>query len=100
MSVEGSTITSRIKNLLRSPSIKLRRSKPGSKREDISSKVSFGCGQCRFCCLVLVGYFSEKSGLGGELQMYQDDDDCPLFFPKLERPGCYWGKEVQKGCFV
>ncbi|XP_061467336.1 mitogen-activated protein kinase-binding protein 1 isoform X3 [Rhineura floridana] len=40
MSVEGSTITSRIKNLLRSPSIKLRRSKPGSKREDISNKVT------------------------------------------------------------
>ncbi|XP_030308480.1 mitogen-activated protein kinase-binding protein 1 isoform X2 [Calypte anna] len=40
MSVEGSTITSRIKNLLRSPSIKLRRSKPGSKREDIGSKVT------------------------------------------------------------
>lgn len=40
MSVEGSTITSRIKNLLRSPSIKLRRSKPGNKREDIGSKVS------------------------------------------------------------
>uniref|UniRef100_A0A8C3U557 Mitogen-activated protein kinase binding protein 1 n=1 Tax=Catharus ustulatus TaxID=91951 RepID=A0A8C3U557_CATUS len=39
MSVEGSTITSRIKNLLRSPSIKLRRSKPGNKREDIGSKV-------------------------------------------------------------
>ncbi|NWU52075.1 MABP1 protein, partial [Dromas ardeola] len=40
MSVEGSTITSRIKNLLRSPSIKLRRSKPGNKREDIGSKVT------------------------------------------------------------
>ncbi|KAM3853923.1 mitogen-activated protein kinase-binding protein 1 isoform 2-T2 [Vipera latastei] len=40
MSVEGSTITSRIKNLLRSPSIKLRRSKPGTKREDISTKVT------------------------------------------------------------
>ncbi|XP_074853149.1 mitogen-activated protein kinase-binding protein 1 [Carettochelys insculpta] len=40
MSVEGSTITSRIKNLLRSPSIKLRRSKPRSKREDISTKVT------------------------------------------------------------
>nr|XP_020649381.1 mitogen-activated protein kinase-binding protein 1 isoform X1 [Pogona vitticeps] len=40
MSVEGSTITSRIKNLLRSPSIKLRRSKPGSKREDIGTKVT------------------------------------------------------------
>lgn len=46
MSVEGSTITSRIKNLLRSPSIKLRRSKPGNKREDIGSKVSaVWCGQ-------------------------------------------------------
>lgn len=42
MSVEGSTITSRIKNLLRSPSIKLRRSKPGNKREDIGTKVSAG----------------------------------------------------------
>uniref|UniRef100_A0A8D2KXD3 Mitogen-activated protein kinase binding protein 1 n=1 Tax=Varanus komodoensis TaxID=61221 RepID=A0A8D2KXD3_VARKO len=40
MSVEGSTITSRIKNLLRSPSIKLRRSKAGNKREDISTKVT------------------------------------------------------------
>ncbi|NXG19235.1 MABP1 protein, partial [Grallaria varia] len=40
MSVEGSTITSRIKNLLRSPSIKLRRSKPGNKREDIGSRVT------------------------------------------------------------
>ncbi|XP_054683274.1 mitogen-activated protein kinase-binding protein 1 isoform X2 [Grus americana] len=40
MSVEGSTITSRIKNLLRSPSIKLRRSKPGNKREDTGSKVT------------------------------------------------------------
>ncbi|XP_069494903.1 mitogen-activated protein kinase-binding protein 1 isoform X2 [Ambystoma mexicanum] len=34
------TITSRIKNLLRSPSIKLRRHKPGSKKEDIGSKVT------------------------------------------------------------
>uniref|UniRef100_A0A2K6TQZ2 Mitogen-activated protein kinase-binding protein 1 n=1 Tax=Saimiri boliviensis boliviensis TaxID=39432 RepID=A0A2K6TQZ2_SAIBB len=40
MAVEGSTITSRIKNLLRSPSIKLRRSKPGNRREDLSSKVT------------------------------------------------------------
>ncbi|XP_011226107.1 mitogen-activated protein kinase-binding protein 1 isoform X3 [Ailuropoda melanoleuca] len=40
MAVEGSTITSRIKNLLRSPSIKLRRSKAGSRREDLSSKVT------------------------------------------------------------
>ncbi|XP_012584095.1 PREDICTED: mitogen-activated protein kinase-binding protein 1 isoform X2 [Condylura cristata] len=40
MAVEGSTITSRIKNLLRSPSIKLRRSKGGNRREDLSSKVT------------------------------------------------------------
>ncbi|KAM4829671.1 mitogen-activated protein kinase-binding protein 1 [Thomomys bottae] len=40
MTVEGSTITSRIKNLLRSPSIKLRRSKAGNRREDLSSKVT------------------------------------------------------------
>ncbi|XP_071971790.1 mitogen-activated protein kinase-binding protein 1 isoform X6 [Engystomops pustulosus] len=36
----GSTITSRLKNLLRSPSIKLRRHKPGTKKEDIGSKVT------------------------------------------------------------
>ncbi|XP_036874824.2 mitogen-activated protein kinase-binding protein 1 isoform X1 [Manis javanica] len=40
MAVEGSTITSRIKNLLRSPSIKLRRIKAGNRREDLSSKVT------------------------------------------------------------
>lgn len=40
MAVEGTTITSRIKNLLRSPSIKLRRSKAGNRREDLSSKVT------------------------------------------------------------
>uniref|UniRef100_A0A2K5VZT7 Mitogen-activated protein kinase-binding protein 1 n=1 Tax=Macaca fascicularis TaxID=9541 RepID=A0A2K5VZT7_MACFA len=40
MAVEGSTITSRIKNLLRSPSIKLRRNKAGNRREDLSSKVT------------------------------------------------------------
>ncbi|ELW48133.1 Mitogen-activated protein kinase-binding protein 1 [Tupaia chinensis] len=40
MAVEGSTITSRLKNLLRSPSIKLRRSKTGTRREDLSSKVT------------------------------------------------------------
>ncbi|KAM9202515.1 mitogen-activated protein kinase-binding protein 1 isoform 2-T2 [Dugong dugon] len=40
MAVEGSTITSRIKNLLRSPSIKLRRSKAGNRREDLGSKVT------------------------------------------------------------
>ncbi|XP_060227525.1 mitogen-activated protein kinase-binding protein 1 isoform X3 [Meriones unguiculatus] len=40
MAGEGSTITSRLKNLLRSPSIKLRRSKAGNRREDLSSKVT------------------------------------------------------------
>ncbi|XP_053330656.1 mitogen-activated protein kinase-binding protein 1 isoform X2 [Spea bombifrons] len=35
----GTTITSRLKNLLRSPSIKLRRQKLGAKKEDIGSKV-------------------------------------------------------------
>nr|XP_004660952.2 mitogen-activated protein kinase-binding protein 1 isoform X2 [Jaculus jaculus] len=40
MAVDGSTITSRIKNLLRSPSIKLRRSKTGNRREDLRSKVT------------------------------------------------------------
>lgn len=44
MAVEGSTITSRLKNLLRSPSIKLRRSKAGNRREDLSSKVSPSIG--------------------------------------------------------
>lgn len=35
----GTTIKSRLKNLLRSPSIKLRRHKLGAKKEDIGSKV-------------------------------------------------------------
>lgn len=39
MTVEGSTIKSRIKSLLRSPSIKLRRSKPGNNKENLSNKV-------------------------------------------------------------
>lgn len=55
MSVEGSTITSRIKNLLRSPSIKLRRSKPGTKREDISTKASLAIGPCLFCIILQKG---------------------------------------------
>lgn len=54
MAVEGSTITSRLKNLLRSPSIKLRRSKAGNRREDLSSKVSPSIGSHPFptlpCC--------------------------------------------------
>ncbi|XP_041927863.1 mitogen-activated protein kinase-binding protein 1 isoform X3 [Alosa sapidissima] len=40
MTVEGSTIKSRIKSLLRSPSIKLRRSKPGNNKENLSNKVT------------------------------------------------------------
>eukprot|EP00079_Xenopus_tropicalis_P017388 XP_004917287.1 PREDICTED: mitogen-activated protein kinase-binding protein 1 isoform X2 [Xenopus tropicalis] len=36
----GTTITSRLKNLLRSPSIKLRRHKAGAKKEDIGTKVT------------------------------------------------------------
>ncbi|KAK1158782.1 mitogen-activated protein kinase-binding protein 1-like [Acipenser oxyrinchus oxyrinchus] len=40
MTVEGSTIKSRIKNLLRSPSIKLRRNKAGSNKESLGNKVT------------------------------------------------------------
>ncbi|KAJ8353572.1 hypothetical protein SKAU_G00211390 [Synaphobranchus kaupii] len=40
MTVEGSTIKSRIKNLLRSPSIKLRRNKPGNNKENLANKVT------------------------------------------------------------
>ncbi|XP_072555425.1 mitogen-activated protein kinase-binding protein 1 isoform X2 [Paramormyrops kingsleyae] len=40
MSVDGSTIKSRIKNLLRSPSIKLRRNKPGNNKENLANKVT------------------------------------------------------------
>ncbi|XP_051579389.1 mitogen-activated protein kinase-binding protein 1-like isoform X1 [Myxocyprinus asiaticus] len=40
MTVENTTIKSRIKNLLRSPSIKLRRSKPGNNKENLSNKVT------------------------------------------------------------
>ncbi|TRY95172.1 hypothetical protein DNTS_002631 [Danionella cerebrum] len=39
MTVENATIKSRIKNLLRSPSIKLRRSKAGNNKENLSNKV-------------------------------------------------------------
>uniref|UniRef100_A0A4W5PH13 Uncharacterized protein n=1 Tax=Hucho hucho TaxID=62062 RepID=A0A4W5PH13_9TELE len=38
MTVEGSTIKSRIKNLLRSPSIKLRRNKDRNHKENLSNK--------------------------------------------------------------
>lgn len=41
MTVENTTIKSRIKNLLRSPSIKLRRSKPGNNKENLSNKVLY-----------------------------------------------------------
>ncbi|KAJ8399503.1 hypothetical protein AAFF_G00412150 [Aldrovandia affinis] len=40
MTVEGSTIKSRIKNLLRSPSIKLRRNKPRNNKENLANKVT------------------------------------------------------------
>ncbi|XP_015206199.2 mitogen-activated protein kinase-binding protein 1 isoform X1 [Lepisosteus oculatus] len=40
MTVEGSTIKSRIKNLLRSPSIKLRRNKTGNNKEILGNKVT------------------------------------------------------------
>ncbi|XP_058846526.1 LOW QUALITY PROTEIN: mitogen-activated protein kinase-binding protein 1 [Acipenser ruthenus] len=40
MTMEGSTIKSRIKNLLRSPSIKLRRNKAGSNKESLGNKVT------------------------------------------------------------
>ncbi|XP_056333676.1 mitogen-activated protein kinase-binding protein 1 isoform X2 [Danio aesculapii] len=40
MTVENTTIKSRIKNLLRSPSIKLRRSKAGNNKENLSNKVT------------------------------------------------------------
>ncbi|XP_067223200.1 mitogen-activated protein kinase-binding protein 1 isoform X3 [Chanodichthys erythropterus] len=40
MSVENTTIKSRLKNLLRSPSIKLRRSKAGNNKENLSNKVT------------------------------------------------------------
>uniref|UniRef100_F6PMJ4 Mitogen-activated protein kinase binding protein 1 n=1 Tax=Ornithorhynchus anatinus TaxID=9258 RepID=F6PMJ4_ORNAN len=42
MAVDGPTITSRLKNLLRSPSIKLRRTKASGRREDLASRV---CGR-------------------------------------------------------
>ncbi|XP_051502996.1 mitogen-activated protein kinase-binding protein 1-like isoform X2 [Myxocyprinus asiaticus] len=40
MTVENTTIKSRIKSLLRSPSIKLRRSNPGNNKENLSNKVT------------------------------------------------------------
>ncbi|KAK7142695.1 hypothetical protein R3I94_012145 [Phoxinus phoxinus] len=40
MTVENTTIKSRLKNLLRSPSIKLRRSKAGINKENLSNKVT------------------------------------------------------------
>ncbi|XP_067312025.1 mitogen-activated protein kinase-binding protein 1 isoform X5 [Pseudorasbora parva] len=40
MTVENTTIKSRLKNLLRSPSIKLRRTKAGNNKENLSNKVT------------------------------------------------------------
>uniref|UniRef100_A0A673U991 Mitogen-activated protein kinase binding protein 1 n=1 Tax=Suricata suricatta TaxID=37032 RepID=A0A673U991_SURSU len=65
MAVEGSTITSRIKNLLRSPSIKLRRSKAGNRREDLSSKV---CGRA---------VQSPKTQAASHPQQFQENHHCP-----------------------
>lgn len=39
MTMENSTIKNRIKNLLRSPSIKLRRNKPRNNKENLENKV-------------------------------------------------------------
>lgn len=39
MTMENSTIKNRIKNLLRSPSIKLRRNKPRGNKENLGNKV-------------------------------------------------------------
>lgn len=68
MAVEGSTITSRLKNLLRSPSIKLRRSKAGNRREDLSSKVSPSIGSYPFptlpCCAPCSSSFFGGGGRG------------------------------------
>lgn len=77
MAVEGSTITSRIKNLLRSPSIKLRRSKAGNRREDLSSKVSPSIGSQPFpsllspplVCSTYIFYLT-LSGERGELEAH------------------------------
>uniref|UniRef100_F7I4N3 Mitogen-activated protein kinase binding protein 1 n=1 Tax=Callithrix jacchus TaxID=9483 RepID=F7I4N3_CALJA len=69
MAMEGSTITSRIKNLLRSPSIKLRRSKPGNRREDLSSKV---CG-----CVVQ----SPETQTAPHPQQFQENHHCPCLLP-------------------
>lgn len=41
MTAENTTIKSRIKNLLRQPSIKLRRSKPANNKENLSNKVQY-----------------------------------------------------------
>ncbi|XDV42857.1 hypothetical protein PO909_011450 [Leuciscus waleckii] len=46
MTVENTTIKSRLKNLLRSPSIKLRRSKAGINKENLSNKVTLQCIYC------------------------------------------------------
>uniref|UniRef100_A0A8C9DH34 Mitogen-activated protein kinase binding protein 1 n=1 Tax=Prolemur simus TaxID=1328070 RepID=A0A8C9DH34_PROSS len=69
MAVEGSTITSRIKNLLRSPSIKLRRSKAGNRREDLSSKV---CGRV---------VQPSETQTAPYPQQFQENHHCPCLLP-------------------
>uniref|UniRef100_A0A671DWS8 Mitogen-activated protein kinase binding protein 1 n=1 Tax=Rhinolophus ferrumequinum TaxID=59479 RepID=A0A671DWS8_RHIFE len=69
MAVEGSTITSRIKNLLRSPSIKLRRSKAGNRREDLSSKV---CGRA---------VQSSETQTTPHPQQFQENHHCSCLLP-------------------
>uniref|UniRef100_A0A8D2AIE7 Mitogen-activated protein kinase binding protein 1 n=1 Tax=Sciurus vulgaris TaxID=55149 RepID=A0A8D2AIE7_SCIVU len=77
MAVEGSTITSRIKNLLRSPSIKLRRSKAGNRREDLSSKV---CG-CAFQ--------SPETQTASHPQQFQENYHSPCLLPRWQVLG-HW----------
>lgn len=88
MAMEGSTITSRIKNLLRSPSIKLRRSKAGNRREDLSSKVSPSIGRHPFLALpssssVFFGLLFFGKEENQKLLLALQDQVCP-FLPLKE----------------
>ncbi|CAM2115889.1 unnamed protein product [Caretta caretta] len=96
MSVEGSTITSRIKNLLRSPSIKLRRSKPRSKREDISSKVTLEkvlgitvSGGRGLACDPRTGLVAYPAGSYYQLAAAVTEV-VARFFPTWEEFGIFW----------
>uniref|UniRef100_A0A4X2KKN1 Mitogen-activated protein kinase binding protein 1 n=1 Tax=Vombatus ursinus TaxID=29139 RepID=A0A4X2KKN1_VOMUR len=85
MSVEGSTITSRIKNLLRSPSIKLRRSKAGGRREDISTKM---CS-----CFIQ----SSKAQTAPHPQQFQENHHCSCLLPRWQVPG-HWREWAHACC--